>query len=998
MVIILNFNLPDRYLSHRSTLTELPIDKTTPTSRSARAAEGHSLRIAGRFLLLSSCFVLGSSLASVASFAAGTATPSALSCSKSSLTGRDTDTCTVKLSSPAPSGGLAVKLRSNNTAAEVPATLKVAAGAKSASTTAAVSSVATTRSVVLTAEANGVSQSTALTLNAATRTLTASATSIAFGQVAVNSVTTRSLVLTSSGSRSVTIRSATITGTGFALKGLTTPLTLNPGTSVSLTVSLDPTVAGTAAGTLTFSSSSWTNNTLKISLSGTATSSVALGAVSCGTGSFTGAGSDACKVSLTGAAPAGGLNISLSSNNKAVTVPATVAIPANATSAAFTAAVSSVTTAQAVTLSANAGGVAKTVALQLNAYVPTLAVSAGSVAFGNVAVNTPTTQYVSLSSTGTAPVTISSTTVSGAGFSISGPSLPLTLAPGQTFTLGVQFDPTTASAATGQITVGSNSSTNASSTIALSGTGTSAVAISVSPASTSVSAKSNQQFSASVSGTSNTSVSWAVSGSGCSGSACGTISSSGLYSAPSIIPVPSTVTITATSAANSKSANATVDITPYQGVSYYLAPASAGGNDSNNGLSPSTPWLSPKHALNCGDTITAAVSSAYQQTQFQFGQWGTVSCSPGSQANVAWLKCAEFDGCKLAATSQNGIWVTSSYWGVEGFEVTASGGAAICFSAYPPTGTANIHHIIFANNIANGCYGAGFEPVPNGTAGVDYFTLIGNIAYNGTQESAECSSGITIFQPVQSDTLPGTHIYVAGNFSWGNFNPAPCAGQTPTDGEGIIFDTFDANSYTQQAVMEDNIAFMNGSSGFRVDMTTKAPIYIVNNTSYGNNGDQAMNSTWCGEFTLQESNGINVSNNIAMTNSASGCGKNPNYAYYVGEGGSADMINSNFGYGMNGQNGGSNLSPGFAYGSANLFGASPEFVNPPSSNPGAPNCSGHSSVVDCMSSTISGLTPKASAAIGFGYQPPTNTFTSDPLFPTWLCNANLPSGLIPNHC
>ena len=229
-------------------------------------------------------------------------------------------------------------------------------------------------------------------------------------------------------------------------------------------------------------------------------------------------------------------------------------------------------------------------------------------------------------------------------------------------------------------------------------------------------------------------------------------------------------------------------------------------------------------------------------------------------------------------------------------------------------------------------------------------------------------------------------------------NPSPCAGKTPTDGEGIIFDTFDANSYTQQAVMEDNIAFMNGSSGFRVDMTTKANVYIVNNTAYGNDGDQSMDSTWCGEFTLQESNGIQVFDNIAMTNSATGCGQNPNYAFYVGEGGSADVINFNFGYGMNGQNVGSNVSPGFTYGSGNLLGVSPQFLNPPSSDPGPPSCGGSSSVVDCMSSTVAGLTPKAPTAIGFGYQPPTNVFTSDPLFPIWLCNANLPNGLIPNHC
>ena len=60
-------------------------------------------------------------------------------------------------------------------------------------------------------------------------------------------------------------------------------------------------------------------------------------------------------------------------------------------------------------------------------------------------------------------------------------------------------------------------------------------------------------------------------------------------------------------------------------TSYYLAPAAAGGSDSNNGTSPSTPWLTPHHALNCGDVITAAVSLSYDAGSFQ--SFGTVTCS-----------------------------------------------------------------------------------------------------------------------------------------------------------------------------------------------------------------------------------------------------------------------------------------------------------------------------------------------------------------------------------
>jgi Chitobiase/beta-hexosaminidase C-terminal domain len=452
--------------------------------------------------------------------------------------------------------------------------------------------------------------------------------------------------------------------------------------------------------------------------------------------------------------------------------------------------------------------------------------------------------------------------------------------------------------------------------------------------------------------------------------------------------------LSATSANLSPATSASFTVT-FAAVTYYLSPT---GSDSNSGLSTSEPWLSPNHAVNCGDMIIAASSTAYDQQNFTQGKWGPVTCAPGATANVAWLKCETFDSCKLTANYQNAMWVTSSYWGVQGWEVSATGGQAVCFASFPPTSTANLHHIIFANDIANSCYGAGFENIPNGSAGTDYFVLIGNIAYNAAQQTTQCGSGISIFEPAQSDTLPGTHIYVAGNYTWDNIDANPCAGGTPSDGEGIIFDTFDANNYTQQAVMVNNVAFLNGASGFRVDKTTQAPVYVVNNTAFGNNTDTNLNTIWCGEITLQESKGISVSNNVARSATATGCGANPNYALYVANGDASDVVATNIAYGIAGQDAGQSDSVGFFFAASNLLGIDPLFANPPTTNPGPPNCAGSTSVAQCMSSTFSGLLPQAPSAIGLGIQPLGGAPTVDPLFPSWLCNVGLPPGLIPNHC
>ena len=40
----------------------------------------------------------------------------------------------------------------------------------------------------------------------------------------------------------------------------------------------------------------------------------------------------------------------------------------------------------------------------------------------------------------------------------------------------------------------------------------------------------------------------------------------------------------------------------------------------------------------------------------------------------------------------------------------------------------------------------------------------------------------------------------------------------------------------------------------------------------------------------------------------------------------------------------------------------------------------------------------ASAAAAYGYQAPSLVQTFDPLFPQWLCNVNLPAGLVTMGC
>ena len=112
---------------------------------------------------------------------------------------------------------------------------------------------------------------------------------------------------------------------------------------------------------------------------------------------------------------------------------------------------------------------------------------------------------------------------------------------------------------TAQSAYDSTSSATATVTVTPSST---PVSVSVSPTIASVQVGQSQQFTATVSGTTNSAVNWLVNGSLGGNSTVGTISSAGLYTAPSSVPA-NAVTVTAQSAYNStSSANAAVTITP----------------------------------------------------------------------------------------------------------------------------------------------------------------------------------------------------------------------------------------------------------------------------------------------------------------------------------------------------------------------------------------------------------------------------------------------------
>ena len=439
------------------------------------------------------------------------------------------------------------------------------------------------------------------------------------------------------------------------------------------------------------------------------------------------------------------------------------------------------------------------------------------------------------------------------------------------------------------------------------------------------------------------------------------------------------------------------------GNCYYIANASTSpaGSDSNNGTSASTPWLTPNHSLNCGDMILAAASTAYVGSNFAF-TFPAVTCAAGN--NVAWLACATPFACSITSSTGYDIDMQYGYWGVEGWVISETGTVYPCVELNPNS-NGEMHHVIFANNVFNGCGRDGIA-ANNGTStiGTDYFAYVGNIAYNTGGSSSQCSAGLSFESPIASDTLPGTHMYMGGNFAWGN--TSNCA-----DGEGIIFDTLDGTEsgpptavpYAQQAVAENNLLIYNAGAGLQVDINNGGSgpwsrVYFTHNTvAYNDVGPSTQ--TVCGEIMIASTVTTQVLRNLVYAPSQYCYGGATITRYgdlMNGSTGSTNAIYQEFIYSSLGNTVGNNGSSGYTVGPGNVTGTAPSFAN--ATEPGAPSCSGQATTTACMATVIANFTPTNAAAKAYGYQIPSSTNSYDPLFPQWLCNVGLPSGLVTMGC
>ena len=391
---------------------------------------------------------------------------------------------TLTITQASMSGSAAFTMSGLTTPVSVNAGSSTTFSVKFAPTTAA----AVTGSISLTSDASGSPTALALTgtgVTPSTAQLTLNPTSVPFGNVNVGSSATQSVTVSNPGTSTLTISQITASGAYFSDSGLTAPVTVNAGSSTTLSVKFAPTTAGAASGSITLTSNASSSpNTLSLTGTGTAPqislspSPVAFGTVTDGSSSaktvtITNAGS--ATLTITNAAISGtGFTMS------GLTNPLNVAAGGGTSTFSVTFTPSGTTAASgSVTLTSNVAGSPTTLSLTGTggaAPAPQITVTPSSVAFGAVVDGTTNSQTITLKNTGNATLTITSATPSGTGYSVSGIALPLNIAAGASSTFNVNFAPTGTSAVTGSVSLVSNVATSPTA-IGLTGTGVAATLV-----------------------------------------------------------------------------------------------------------------------------------------------------------------------------------------------------------------------------------------------------------------------------------------------------------------------------------------------------------------------------------------------------------------------------------------------------------------------------------------------------------------------------------------
>ena len=545
--------------------------------------------------------------------------------------------------------------------------------------------------------------------------ITPSPSTLTFSNIAVGTSQTKAFTLTNSGGSKVSITQASLSGTGFTLSGLTCPLTLTVGQSVTGHVTFAPQSSGTDGGMVSISFTSQYRNrnsltpkTVTLSLSGTASTSgqlatsptsLAFGSVPVGssqtkTETLTNSGGSSVTISAASTTGAG-----FTANG--LTFPTTLSVGQSVTFNIVFAPTSGTAVSGNMAITSNASNASLNVPLSgTGATSGQLAASPTSLSFGNISTGSTSTLAEKLTNSGGTALTISQITASGTGFNFSGITLPLTLAAAQSVTFNASFAPQTAGSVTGSLAISSNGS-NPTFSVVLSGTGATSGQLTASPTSLS--------FGNVTTGSKST-LAERLTNSGGTALTISQITASGAGFSYSGITLPFTLAATQSVTFNAS-----------------FAPQTAGSVTGS--LAISSNGSNPSFSVLSSGTGTLPGSLAVAPTTINFGNV-TVGTSQNQSGTLS---------ASNAPVTVSSLGVSGSQFSVGGLTlpVTIAAGSTVPFQLTfaPQTSGSASANITFASNAANSpsvevVSGSGIMPQHSVNLGWNTSTSSGVVGYN----------------------------------------------------------------------------------------------------------------------------------------------------------------------------------------------------------------------------------------------------------------------------
>jgi hypothetical protein len=305
-------------------------------------------------------------------------------------------------------------------------------------------------------------------------------------------------------------------------------------------------------------------------------------------------------------------------------------------------------------------------------------------------------------------------------------------------------------------------------------------------------------------------------------------------------------------------------------VTYYVSPQ---GSDANTGTSVSAAFKTIQQAANHSqpcDTINV-LSGSYPP--FQISHSGRAGCYitfqayPG-QHPVVRKTGSTFNAIELSATT------TPSFIAIDGLTIVGNAQSITASQAQAAPNNSTTtngncigggkfsHHITVRNSNISYCPSNGI--ILTG----DYITIHNNVIHDNAFWSPTDASGVTV-SGKDVDSSTSTKIFVYDNVFYANQNficnrleTTPCR---ITDGEGIIVDNNESNSFLGRVLIYNNIAYNNGGPG--ILSYASHHVDVVNNTTYRNNISASEPAPFTGhlrggEIAISHSNEVHVLNNV----------------------------------------------------------------------------------------------------------------------------------------